>query len=189
MTTRKIIGIGPNKTGTVTLWRVLEDVYGLRVLHDAGIGKAVTDAALRGNRHPAFDDFDVFLDGPYHRAAMEFRKFEDVSYLLHVRDLEKWITSRLTHVLYNRVTKTSQWLHADTYRWRSEWNKIHNTAYELKKLGEQVVFFDACGESDNPTGFEGLEPFDLTPLKPLPDWPKYNTGTDRLQRILEHYGG
>jgi len=98
-----IFGIGKNKTGTRSLACALESI-GMTVSHSDTDNADRVRQLLSDPYWKPFDEFDVYLDGPLWMVPSLLREhFPDAKFILTTRDPDQWITSRMIHVLSNRI--------------------------------------------------------------------------------------
>lgn len=180
----KIFGIGPNKTGTVSIEEACKRL-GLRVLHDRKIGERICDA-LKTKRTDLvdpvlaeLDEYDVFLDGPYHEVIDEIREFAfDPRFLGLTRDIDDWINSRIVHCLHNRVLNTGQWKEIHTKAWRREFREIGELITNTLKTEDRMIWMDVAAG-------DGWEPLcKLLDCKvPQMPFPHFHTAPEKLLQI------
>lgn len=114
-----LFGVGPNHCATRSIALALERL-GFSVRHDHKANKLALETMT-------FGEHDVYLDGPLreHYRHLE-RNFPRARFLFTTREREEWITSRVIHVLRNRVIGDNPWREINTNRWRDEWERLHN---------------------------------------------------------------
>lgn len=122
----KIFGVGPNKTGTVSIRYACERL-GLRVLHDREKGERLCRALrLADSVIDELDNYDVFLDGPYHEVINEIRNFiDDPRFMRLHRDFNDWVNSRIVHCLHNHV------MDSETVMFKQEFNELYELDQHL----------------------------------------------------------
>jgi hypothetical protein len=170
----KIFGVGPNHTGTRSLNKALE-ILGYKSRHDHQANKLDLETL-------SFDELDAYLDGPLREKFKDLdAKYPAAKFILSTRDKESWITSRIIHVLRNRVFADNPWTEINTWQWRREYDALHVAvpAHFAARPGKLLVV-DFTKEA-NP----------WLPLcqflgEPIPDvlFPWWGRGTDTLRRCL-----
>ena len=174
----KIVGIGLNKTGTMSLAAALR-MMEYRVSHDSESDKPVYYDSLSGKRHPRLDKFDVFLDGLWWtdiRAAL--RVFPNGKFINTIRDKQSWLTSRMGHVLRNRMTGQSGWKHENSHlaaAWYDKHQADIRSAVNMQLLrpGDNYLEMNICGGG----GWGKLPAF---VGKPQPDTPFPHVNAGKL---------
>lgn len=185
---RKLFGVGPNKTGTTSLALALRQL-GFRTLHDDVAGREIIAALQRGAHDPRLDEYEAFLDAPYWQVLPQIdARFGDAArYLLHTREREAWITSRLTHVLHNRLTRAPgiDWLDVSTSESRTEWDLCHQTVQKWFAPDDPRLLVLDLPAGD---GWDRLCRFLERPIPTTP-FPHVNTGAARLRDCLQRMDG
>ena len=132
--TRRVFGIGLNKTGTISLHEALT-VLGYRSLHWGGpeVRKVVERAAEEGR--PLVDDLpdhDAFSDilALSTRYALLDRQYPGSRFVLTTRPVDEWVESRRAHVLRNRERAArgeyqGTFLAIEPDAWRDEFTDHH----------------------------------------------------------------
>ncbi len=182
----KIFGIGPNKTGTVSIAEACQRL-GLRVLHDRKKGERICEALkVQANESKLLDpvideldNYDVFLDGPYYEVMNEIRNaLDDPRFLCLSRGMDGWINSRIVHCLHNRVMDAGNWKEIDTVAWRKELRRIRCVIDNNLKSEDRLVWMDvAAGDGwDKLCSLIGCD---------VPDspFPYYHTTPEKLLQI------
>mmetsp|Transcript_14161 Transcript_14161/g.38471 ORF Transcript_14161/g.38471 Transcript_14161/m.38471 type:complete len:290 (-) Transcript_14161:384-1253(-) len=93
---RLLFLIGPNKTGTRSWAQLLQEAFGLRVLHDA----ASWSRASRAHDQAFFSEgeWDAFADGEAFDVEWLATTFPTATFLFNTRPLLPWLVSRHFHV-------------------------------------------------------------------------------------------
>jgi len=121
---RKVFAIGFNKTGTTSLDATFTEL-GYLSYHGTGWRKTA--------RRKYYFFFDAFSDG----VPDDFRKlakdFPRAKFILNVRSLDEWLSSRLKHVRrLPRESKNPNWRATPeaVRSWICEWNEYHVEVFE-----------------------------------------------------------
>lgn len=173
----KIFCIGYNKTGTTSLSKALE-LLGYKALHDHHINREITDAASKGETHPAVEEYDAFLDFP---EPEKFKALDEVypgsKFILTVRDVDDWISSRLSHVLMNRrvPSRKSGWVEINTKSDRKNWQAhLKSVTDHFRGRKSDLLKYDICGGAK----WKGLLEF-LGKERPNKEFPCLHSMVDR----------
>jgi len=136
----KVFGVGPNKSGTVSIKEACKQL-GLRVLHDRNDrGMEIIESFKNGDLHPAIAEYDVFLDAPYYEVINEIRTLVNDCRFIHLsREYNDWIASRIAHCFYSRVMKINDWNTINTVGWEKEYQWILNIIEKSLRETDQVV--------------------------------------------------
>jgi hypothetical protein len=111
---------------------------------------------LDGRWHPLLEKYDAFLDGELHRAYRPLAEsYPDARFILTTRDKEEWMLSRVSHVLYNRMSGKSQWREISTQQWSREWDEHYREAEAFFEDMSRCLKIDICAGE----GWEKLCPF------------------------------
>lgn len=176
-----MFGIGLNKTGTTSLAEALRvlgwcPIHRETSLHGAHkIRRSVDEALDRGQRPfagiPQLErDFNAYFD--MRSVERHFPAF-DVAYpgsrfILHTRDLDGWLSSRLHHVRRNvHEGRESRWTHIDESAWTEEWHAHHERVRTYFRDRSDLLTIDVTAGQ----GWEALAPFlDVqVPSRPFPE--------------------
>ncbi|MBA2113665.1 sulfotransferase [Bremerella alba] len=183
---RKVFGIGINKTGTKSLSQFAKSL-GFKVLHDRPDAKRIRDAVNGSKKSiPYVSEYDAFFDFPEDVDLEKFLElFPDARFIMTTRDTEKWITSRIIHVLHNRTVTNKSWKEIDTQAWRRQKNEHENKVREtFKRLGklDQLLVVDVCSNPDQ----AGQKIADFLEVPGRENgFPRLNTGERKLEQIRE----
>jgi Sulfotransferase domain len=131
--TRKIFGIGLNKTGTVSLHEAL-GILGYRSLHWGGpeTRRAVVRALEEGRPLLTYLDDNVIAFSDIEDITYNFdladRQYPGSRFILTVRALDDWLDSRQRHVEYNRAQQElghydRQFLEIDRVGWAVDYQR------------------------------------------------------------------
>lgn len=90
---QKVFVVGFNKTGTSSIHALFEQL-GLRSLHHPSWS--------RDPRAPELDTFDCFSDGTPADVRPFDTRFPGARFILQVRELDRWVYSRLAHIQRER---------------------------------------------------------------------------------------
>jgi hypothetical protein len=177
----KIFGIGLNKTGTTSLHEALLQL-GFDSFHYGdhrtdGLVRRALEEGLRpltyvGEQHDAYSDIAVLT-----RAfATVDAAYPGSRFILTVRDVDDWLSSRVEHVEVNRERKArgeydGWWLEPDVDRWRREWDEhVERVTSHFAGRPDHLLALDiAAGD-----GFDVLCPFLGVPTPATP-FPRANT--------------
>ncbi|MFD1717381.1 sulfotransferase family protein [Georgenia deserti] len=134
---QKIFGVGLNKTGTTTLCRALEHL-GYSSFHHASViyppqrVERFASRAISDGRHPFADlrglmRFDAYFDiRVIERQFEEFdRWFPGSKFILHTRNFDDWMRSRMKHVHRNEGSRVRNWQDIDADDWERLWREQH----------------------------------------------------------------
>lgn len=143
----RVFCIGFNKTGTTSLHKALE-MLGFKPTHDHKISQEICEYAADGKIHPATEKYDAFLDFPSPELFKDLdHMYPGSKFILTVRDVEDWITSRLSHVLMNRriPERQSSWTAIDTENDRKRWEgHVKNVRGYFKNRQDDFLEFNIC---------------------------------------------
>ena len=134
----RVFCIGLNKTGTSSFHQAMQ-ILGLKSLHGGGvdwggdkINQAVRDAFNEGRPllsdvDPVFDAFSDVGTLAKHFDLLD-EQYPGSRFVLTVRPVDEWISSRRRHVERNVVRKQAGKYHGtflvvDEARWRREWHR------------------------------------------------------------------
>ena len=95
----KIVCVGLNKTGTMSLHTAFEQL-GFRSLHHAYYAAEMVEKAIHQNQPVLryLQAYDCYADSPFHRYYFEIdMAYDDVRFILNTRSLESWLESRRKH--------------------------------------------------------------------------------------------
>jgi Sulfotransferase domain len=169
----KIFGIGLNKTATHSLCK------GLRILnfkslhywspkHKKLIAKIMLDNKVNG-RVPfhGLDEYDAYTDFFIESTTNIYQELDEAypgsRFILTVRELDSWLSSREKHVLANRNNPDYKgaWLTIDKRGWTEQWRSHnHNVKEYFKNRPGDLLMIDICkGE-----GWDKLCPFLNVPI-------------------------
>ncbi len=182
----KIFGVGPNKTGTVSIAEACQRL-GLRVLHDRKKGERICEALkVQANESKLLDpvideldNYDVFLDGPYYEVISEIKNcVDDPRFICLFRNIDDWVNSRIVHCLHNRVMGSGKWIEIDTLTWVEEYKEINKTVFGQLGHGNHAIYMNvAAGDGwDKLCSLIGCD---------VPDspFPCYHTTPEKLLQI------
>jgi hypothetical protein len=158
----KIFQIGFNKCGTKSIHRFLSG-NGLRSVHwDGGnLAKKIHDNHMNGRSLlQGYEHFDCFTDmedvdlGLY-IPVLYFkeldRQYPGSKFILNIRPVENWITSRLNHRDYIEVSMRTLGMDREEVieHWRSQWHQhIHSVKEFFKNRPDDLLVFDIETEGD-----------------------------------------
>jgi hypothetical protein len=184
----KIFNIGLNKTGTISLTLALKRL-GYKANHNNDVNKQMVQTVLEKKFGPPFSEYDAFSDFPLWMYYKELDHLCPNSYfIVTTRSKEKWIQSRIIHVLYNRVFTD---LH-DPYEWRDINTKVWGEEYDNFHAEVRDYFkgYDRYLEMDITTGdgWDKLCPFigKEIPKKPFPH-SEVSKSTTKLFNIYKKF--
>lgn len=179
----KIFGIGLNKTATYSLSKAL-NLLGFNSLHYRSpkhkklIAKIMIDNKANGRRPlHGLDRYDAFTDfftqsttGIY---TVLDEAYPDSQFILTVRDLDSWLSSRENHVIANQNNPDYEggWLTIDKDAWIDEWHNHNRKVKEyFKNRARDLLVIHICkGE-----GWSQLCPFLGVPIPPDRPFPHQN---------------
>jgi Sulfotransferase domain len=153
----RIFGIGLNKTGTTSLHEALQ-ILGYTSLHYGGpetmasIRKAIVDRKpVLEYVDPAYDAFsDTTITHYYHLADVQY---PGSKFILTVRDLDGWLSSRRRHVEKNQQRKAAgeyndDFLEVDTERWTAEFQRHYGAvrSYFAHRPDDLLVYDVVSGD-------------------------------------------
>ncbi len=173
----RVFGIGPNKTGTQSLyqWFVKNNVEARQYAYKNGESYKTLASSIAANQQQGkpliphelndvvgfFDMEDVYLQPPvfiwrdYYKVLD--KQYPGSKFILHTRDREAWIASRLAHVdpikniPYVEVLSAQYNMSCDELinLWRKEWDEHHAAVKEyFKDRPNDLIIFNV--ETDNP---------------------------------------
>jgi hypothetical protein len=183
----KIFGVGLNKTGTVSLTRAVTQLGFTAVHHNTAtlspteltdrVHRAIAEGAPPFHYADEVGDADAFFDIRVVEERFEYfdRHCPGSKFILHTRDVDDWITSRIQHVEHNIARGKDSWVTIDVDLWREQWRQQHDRVlrYFAGRPGDLLVMDVAAGD-----GWEKLAPF-LGCEVPSSPFPKANTARDR----------
>jgi len=169
----KIFNIGLNKTATMSLNKILQNI-GFKTLHDPKIFTLKVYKSMRKKKHilKYFKNIDFFSDLFFasnvtgcdnYLVSSDFREdvikkiiydIPDVKFIITKRDLGPWLASREAHVKRNHARpnyskrKKYIWLDIDREQWMDEYKKHYEFIENLFDKSE-VLYLDICA-GDNP---------------------------------------
>jgi hypothetical protein len=158
----KIFQIGFNKCGTKSIHRFLSG-NGLRSVHwDGGnLARKIHDNHMDGKPLlQGYEHFDCFTDmedvdlGLY-IPVLYFKELDQQypgsKFILNVRHIDHWITSRLNHRDYIDVSMRTLGMDREEVieHWRSQWHQhIHSVKEFFKNRPDDLLVFDIETEGD-----------------------------------------
>ncbi len=180
----KIFGVGLGKTGTVSVHQACVRL-GLRSCHDYKKCVQIAQKIKQGSRPEAVKHFDCFFDGPFNIAIKEIDAMygpENVRYIYTYRSFNSWMTSRITHALYNWEfgdPNNEGLVRIDTDQWAEIYDKHAETAKHFPM--ERTLVLDRRDKYN----WKNLCHF-LAIDKPnrLPPFPSSNSSVSRLTQLL-----
>ncbi len=195
----RVFGIGMNKTGTSSLHAAVSHL-GYRSVHhgDADLRRAIELAGAQGR--PMLADIDQELDAFCDIAAITDgfaaldRCYPGSKFVLTVRDVDAWVTSRLRHVEHNRRLRDlgqehGGFLEVDVDGWIAARERHHDAVLShFAGRPDDLLVIDLCAGQ----GWERLAPFlgwDRLPERSFP-WEnrtvEVDGSTERLAPSGEH---
>ena len=175
----KIICIGFNKTGTLSLNKALLSL-GLDSKHRY-FGKEQIPDIMLANRSAGrklldgMESADCIMDfyPQYFKELHE--QYPNCKFILTTRNKKDWLRSRTAHVKRNQKNPNYKggWLKVEKHAWSREWDQYHSKV--LSHFGDNPDFLvlDICAGQ----GFEKLCPFLSLPIPDTP-FPELNRTPD-----------
>jgi glycosyltransferase involved in cell wall biosynthesis len=174
----RVFGLGLAKTGTSSLHAAMAHL-GYRAVHHGPpeMRRAIADARDEGRPmlsgvDPELDAFCDIEDVNRGYAALD-RDYPGSKFILTVRDVESWVTSRIRHVEHNRALRDDgrphgDFLDVDVDGWLAE-REAHHAAVLSHFAGrpDDLLVIDLCAGQ----GWERLAPFlgwERIPERPFP---------------------
>jgi len=175
----KILNLGFAKSGTTSLRLALEEL-GFRAHHEWKEAEASWQNCRFAD---LLEQYDAITEIPANFWLEVAKQFPDAKFLFTYRDMEDWITSRMIHTLYNRITQEEDWHNIDT-RGMTQFYELHTERVANCFKGKpNFLRINICGGE----GWEILCPF-LGAEVPNKPFPKSNTSKERIRRICQHFG-
>lgn len=162
----RVFGIGMNKTGTSSLHAAVSHL-GYRSVHHGDAALRAAIEAARDQGRPMLADVDQDLDAVCDIAAITDgfveldRCYPGSKFVLTVRELDAWVTSRVRHVENNRRRQElglehGDFLEVDIDAWIAEGDRHHDAVLShFAGRPDDLLVIDLCAGQ----GWERLAPF------------------------------
>lgn len=148
ITKKPIFAIGLNKTGTTSLHFALT-LLGYKCCHWISEDFSQVTAELIDNKMPL--PFDAYTDvESITKKYIELDKqYPNAAFILTIRDIEDWISSRSRHVIRNRTENSKganhNWVDIDIEAWKNERKKHHTEVLDyFKNRKGKLLILDIC---------------------------------------------
>ena len=174
----RVFGIGMNKTGTSSLHAALRHL-GYTAVHHGSVELRRSIEAAAAEGRPLLSDIDPDLDALCDIAAITSgfaeldRDYSGSKFILTVRDVDDWVSSRIRHVEANRSARDAgrphgNFMDIDVEAWVIE-RDAHHAAVLAHFAGrpDDLLVLDLCAGQ----GWERLAPFlgwERIPERPFP---------------------
>lgn len=188
----KIFCIGLNKTGTLSLhkafellrlksvhWRVEKEVTAKLPAQETDIQIIIRNNYLAGkNLLTGIENFDAYSDWNFYATNHLFtlldKQCPGSKFILHTRNLEDWLKSRVAHIRRApdrkeqlKKTPNDPWFGMNIKAWREEYDKHHKNVFDyFRDRPQDLLILNICTGD----GWKKLCPFlgVSVPNRPFP---------------------
>ncbi|MBD3194906.1 MAG: sulfotransferase family protein [Candidatus Lokiarchaeota archaeon] len=157
----KIIHVGVNKTGTVSLHEALK-ILGYESAHwkypdsKNHLIRKLIDDNIKVNRKlfDGIENYDAYLDFQCNMKIIKIidKQYPGSKFIFTERNIQDWVESRTKHIKkhkYIKGDKYSKWKLKNTLEWEMEFNKYKsNVVNYFKNRNSDLLIMNICDRDD-----------------------------------------